>query len=644
LAAIRQAAASLNAQCQAQVHSTAGVHVRVDQRDPCPRCGDRMNVQKTVTHPGMTLAHGSFEAHESVLECAAGCKEDGRLIVRRQSALAEILIPRSPIGYDVMTRVGMARFVEYQQREEIRAELKGKYDLALSSGAVSKLETRFLAYLEALHIKRAPELRNHLAKDGGWPMHVDATGEAGRGTLLVVYAGWRNWVLGSWKIPSEHADAILPRMRTVCAQFGAPCGVMHDLGRAVIEASGAFVKGLDQPIPDLVCHFHLARDVGKDLMAEAHDELRAGFRRHDVRSGLRAIARDLGRTLGTDIDPARKDVEDWMAISDRHHRVPSGRAGLATARALAQWILDYPADGQDEGFPFDVPYLDLFERCRKGCRALEAFLCDPPDDAKVHGYLKRLHRTVVVVRRPDFASSVRILQERRELLGELRTALQVEVKAHRAAMLGLASPQALDEIREVKLALDQLVLSLRERRPERGPAKDTREAIDIVLDHIDRHRQSLWGHAIHLPPDLGGGVRLIARTNILLEHFFGLGKRGERRRSGRKNLAADLEHLPGAAALAANLDHPDYVELLCGRLEDLPRAFAALDAGNRSQALPLRNAATANGADADVVRASMPKADRKIIRSGTLLEKKIVAAARSRAPRRADPQAAAATG
>jgi hypothetical protein len=39
-----------------------------------------------------------------------------------------------------------------------------------------------------------------MQRDGGWPMHIDATGENGRGTLLVAYAGWRGWVLGAWRI------------------------------------------------------------------------------------------------------------------------------------------------------------------------------------------------------------------------------------------------------------------------------------------------------------------------------------------------------------------------------------------------------------------------------------------------------------
>ena len=46
-------------------------------------------------------------------------------------------------------------------------------------------------------------------------MHVDATGEDGRGTMLAVIAGWRGWVLGSWKIPTENADAMISNLTMV---------------------------------------------------------------------------------------------------------------------------------------------------------------------------------------------------------------------------------------------------------------------------------------------------------------------------------------------------------------------------------------------------------------------------------------------
>src|SRR2546430_17146856 len=60
----------------------------------------------------------------------------------------------------------------------------------------------------------------------------------------------------------------------------------------------------------------------------------------------------------------------------------------------------------------------------------------------------------------------------------------------------------------------------------------------------------LWGHALRLPRRVGGGIRLVARTNNGLESLFHTIKHGERRRSGRKILTQDFEILPPAAALA----------------------------------------------------------------------------------------------
>ena len=67
-------------------------------------------------------------------------------------------------------------------------------------------------------------------------MHVDATGEDGRGTLLLVMAGWRQWVLGAWKISTERVELILPCLLETVRRFGAPCAAMRDLGRAMTPA------------------------------------------------------------------------------------------------------------------------------------------------------------------------------------------------------------------------------------------------------------------------------------------------------------------------------------------------------------------------------------------------------------------------
>ena len=604
-----------------------------------------MRVRKTFEHGGVTMVHGTFRVRETVHVCAAGCMQPGfggahgRALVKRQAAVAELLLPRSTAGYDVMTFVGLERFVHYRQRDEILAALKQKYHIVLSSGEVSELGRRFLVYLEALHHARAPDLRTALEKDGGWPLHIDATGEDGRGTLLVSYAGWRGWALGAWKIPTERANAVLPKLRAVEALFGAPCAVMRDLGKAMIEAARDFVAGREELIPVLGCHMHFLKDIGKDLLRTAHDDLCDLFRRFEVLPRLRALARDLGRNLGTDIQRARRELTDWLAGTDPQFGLPEGNAGLAAVRALGQWVLDYPDDGTDAGFPFDRPWLDLYLRCLRSCRAAESWLRKPCADRRVLVGLQRLHRIIEPVRSAlAFPVPVRTIQQRARLFDELRDALRLQLKTPANQLAASADAQhQWAELRDIKKAVEELETSLKQHRPERGPAEDLRKAIDLILNHLERHGSSLWGHVIALPPTVGGGIRLVERTNVLLESFFHEIKHGERRRSGRKVLTQDLEQLPASAVLACNLTKSDYVSILCGSLDDLPHAFAQLDAVDRSRSLPTRirtvASTTVGGQDSDIVSSSLPRADRDLVRTAAMQER-VLTEARSRAPRR----------
>jgi hypothetical protein len=71
------------------------------------------------------------------------------------------------------------------------------------------------------------------------------------------------------------------------------------------------------------------------------------------------------------------------------------------------------------------------------------------------------------------------------------------------------------------------------------------------------------------------------------EHFFGAEKRKLRRRLGRAHLGRDLEDQPAQAALVANLQHPEYVRVLCGSLDNLPSAFAEFDEQALERTTPL---------------------------------------------------------
>ena len=603
---------------QRQVVSLAGIEVAVTEpAGECRVCRRWMHVQKTVARQGITLAHGRFRTRETVYICPSGCLEAGAPVRQRASSLAELLPPGSILGYDVMVQVGLDRFLRHRQRDEIDEGLKSDYGIHASNGAISELARRFLIYIESLHRACAPSLRAALENDGGWPLHIDTTGENGRGMLLVAYAGWRRWVLGSWKVPTERADAILPRLQDTVSLFGAPCSVMRDLGRAVTEAADDLVKGLDKPVSILACHYHFLADIGEDLLSPSHDKLRDLFSQTGIRADLRAFARDQGRNLGKDIDKAREGILLWQK-QECDNRIPKGKEGVAIVRSLAQWILDYANDGSDEGFPFDLPYLDLYDRCLQIHRATATFLCCPPNDSKGKKALERLHRILLPTGYdiPPFVPTATVLERRAKLFNERRKALRLFPKPdgrNQTAPAILDPRQGLEELGDIRAALDALAASLRLRRPERGPGKDVRRAIDIILTHLDVHGPFLWGHGITIRGKSGSTLRLVDRTNDILESFFHGMKRGERRRSGRKNLAQDFEQIPAAAALAQNLNRPDYVEIVCGSLDRLSRAFANLDQGDRSRSIAAASRRVTE--PSDVESASMSSTDRRLVRT-----------------------------
>lgn len=316
-----------------------GVRVSANEAPgACPLCeGEAWLVQKTRARQGKSLTLGHFNAWETVRECANGCHHAcGQRVTRGAVSLNRHLMPDCVVSYDVMVRVGLERFLWYRQPEEIRSMLETEHGIRISTGEVSDLSRRFVNYMAWLHQDRSELLKAALESDGGWPLHVDATGEAGRGTLLVAIAGWRKWVLGAWKISTERADLILPCLRQTVQCFGSPCAVMRDMGRAMTPAVNDLVSEQTLTVAVLVSHQHFLADLGKDLLEPAHAQLRSLFRNAKVRAKLRSLVRDLGRQLGEDVKEARQAVLKWQSLTDADLRIEEGLHGLAEVRALAR--------------------------------------------------------------------------------------------------------------------------------------------------------------------------------------------------------------------------------------------------------------------------------------------------------------------
>jgi len=514
----------------------------------------------------VTLAEGAFEAREVLKRCA----DSPACPVLGSEALARIVRRYQRYGYDLVVHVGLARYLGDRQRAEIRDDLRLQRGIELSDGSVSNLCDRFLVYLEALHLRRAPELK--AAMQDGYPLHLDATCDRGKGGLFVCMDGWRDWVLLAGRIPSERGEYLRPLVDRTVVLFGDPVATVQDLG----DPGAYAVKPLtERGIPDLACHYHFLGAVGKKLFDRPYSSLRSILRKTGVRRDLRALLAELRRY--------------------RNSSGYEGRFGPGQVRedllGLVLWILE--GDGRKRlRYPFALPLLDLVQRGREAEQRAEVWVPCPRTEPERRA-LRHLKGIVARPERdPRHAELVQRLEQAWKAFVELRGILRLtnaelpggDPRAHQ----GQRPDVELQRLQEIDRAVKQYREELRQRIASGGQRRADVEPYVVIRDYLQAYGDRLFGHPVLRDED-GTIIAVVERTNNIPEHFFGDSKQGLRRRVGRANLGRDMEQQPAQVASVPNLRHPDYVRVLCGSLDNLPAAFAELDADKPTPVILLRD-------------------------------------------------------
>jgi len=372
----------------------------VAEAQTCPLCGGPVQIQKSKKRPVITLQAGVFAAKEIRKQCI----QDPSHPVMGSAALSRLVKPRQRYSYELIVYVGLARYLSGKQRAEIREGLLETHRIKLSEGSVSNLCARFLHYLEALHLSRVPQFRQ-LLQEEGYPLHLDATCERGKGGLMVAMHGWRRWVLMAKRIPSENEVYIRPLVAQTTALFGDPIATVHDLGDAMTKAVAPLQA---RGIPDFVCHYHFLGAVGEKLFDQPYRFLRNILRQSKVQRDLRDLLREL-----------------------RHYRrceTYVGRFGPGPIRedllALVLWLLE--GDGKKRLlYPFRLFHLEFFQRCQQALHKAESWVPTPRTQAE-HRAIKHLSTRINRLRRDRrFSTVVTRLEIAWQGFCELRDVLQL---------------------------------------------------------------------------------------------------------------------------------------------------------------------------------------------------------------------------
>ena len=577
----------------------------------CPVCGIFMPAAKTSVRHLKTMAFGQVEVSEQHRWCPGGCREAGGQLVHHRSGLLALQVkPGCNFGYDVECYVGRKMYIENMQAAEVHDELKGR-GLQMSISEVYNLADKFLNHLEGVHLESAGQLRAAMMNGGGYVAHIDATCDKGRGCTFVVLSGWDGWALISGRVETEHYELIQPFLQQAIDLFGAPVGFMRDMGGSMRKAieNMAFPSGLRPP--ELVCHYHFGKDVGKDILNHGHEKLRCLFRESKLKQKLQNYIKSLSELMkGL---PLQRMAAKWVAGDETG--IPAGDEGMAVIRSFAQRVLDYGHDESLKKFPFTRPYLELYDRC---C-GISAMLTKEAELGRHSGqtgkYIIRLQNILLPIAESKvFKCAADILREKAIVFDRLRAVLRLDSEDGCISKVCEAELNAA-VLTSMERGFNEFIEELNNELKFSSKVF-TNKAIKIILDHIEVHGDYLWGHKITTPTFCGEPItRFIFRTNNILECFFRPVKRNIRRRTGCGDVGYSLEHTKASVCYIGNLLSQKYLDIVYdGSLDNMESKFALYDASR----------GTAHEAFSGVIkvsRSSLSSADKKVVRDSRYAKK-----------------------
>ena len=534
----------------------------------CGNCDQPLQVRLTRRRTVLSVAHGKFVA----IERQGYCPIHPDLPPARSRKLTRIVAPGCKISYDVIARVGLARFLECRQCEEIQVELSRLYGIEIPVRTISELSQKFVAYVQVVHQESIKLLRRAMQQRGGYVLHIDGTCEDGSRVLFVCLDSLSGQVLESCKISSENVEEVEQVLREVRRDWGRPLAIVHDLRKSLINATGKVFPGTAQ----FVCHFHFAADVGKDILSSHVDRLRNLFRRTKVRPKLRALCRSL-KTFATAEDGGEhilsSILEEQSTKDLRLLSTPEAVKG--TVHALASWILAFSHNGDGYGFPFDVPYLTFYDRILEVDNLLQKASTNWSVMRRGPlGTLKRLKDIldiVVVDEQARFRSIVADMKRDQKIFEQLRSALRICPKGGTQRRNDDGASNLLSSSRH-EAVLRELRESLRKKARRSSPSQ---KACNIVVDHLDKYWEYLFGHVVKTRPE----KIVVPRTNNVEESLFRTIKRQCRRLHGRGHVCRDIDNMSAAAPLVLNLRNARYCEVVYGgtKFQSIAERFSAVD-------------------------------------------------------------------
>ncbi len=508
---------------------------------------------------------GTFIAHETTLYCPQH-PDNGSW---KSTELPMIVPPDSNFAYSVIVEVGKLRFRENRQVAEIQWILFERHGITISISEIEAHINNFIFYLAAVHQDNNELIRQHIEKQGGYILHLDATCEGDSPKLVSSIDPISDFVLYSAKLKSENKDELILFLEEIKKRLGVPLAVVSDMGKGIESA----VKDVFAGIPHYFCHFHFLKAIGITLFDNECTALRKALSKAGILGSLKTFRRKMGDRF--------KDISISKIESFLDNPKEYGKTLIASELSvyyLALWILDYCSDGDGYGFPFDHSYLSFYNRLRIAYSLLREVSCFYSTTSKNRKTIWKLYHLIKdIVENSTLEKKVQQYEVKLTVFSELREALGTVPENVKNGLCQMNETAGHKELKMIKKAIAQFETDLKERI-ESTDDKPLCNSFKRIIDKLSEYRKSLLSDPLVVEVEVNGNrsVIFISRTNNILEHHFRRFNYWCRRIHGNHSVRRNLENIPEQFPIVENLKNPSYVQLVFGDETKIADKFATI--------------------------------------------------------------------
>jgi hypothetical protein len=505
--------------------------------------GKKLFVQKTGNRTVVSLNFSKFQAREVIRKR----KEDGEILTFHSPKLMSIVPSGARYAYDLIVFVGTKSYTGGRKLKSIQEEISNQYGLPyIPLSSLYDLQRKFLFYLGEVHRQAAPRLKNYLQERGNNTWLIDGTIEPGTPVFLGVKEAYEGIFLGGGKIPTENDSDISNCLIEVAKSYGVPDDILHDLSERMFNACEIAFPSK----PHRVCHYHLVRDIGEDLY-EAPQEM--------LSKRLRAMK------LQLNFKDQRSNQTQWLQRAIKEKEMPlilkdllNGKQidngwtkglGREILLALHGWMLDYPSDGNRQGFPFDPYHLYFHRRIVIVYDASQRLLSSEAAKENLpKAFFTFFSKLENYLTDPVIIEAAELYEKAFDIFERIRAALRLGAKGSNPMHESYELQS--DEQNDVSESLDELGKQFEESIRDCSNPKELK-LYDIVQVHLEKYEPYLF------PVKTNGTEEYqIVRTTNGIESHWSERKRTRRQTHGRSKLTRDFHALPAEYMLIPNLNNP----------------------------------------------------------------------------------------